>query len=180
MQLESVACPRMAVWCPSMEPRRPGLQLESSPSWSWLITFLYLLLTTDLPGGRRRLGSWWGMASPRDVLGVVGRRHLTRMMSAPGPAGGIRPGAKGRAWGESPRWNVLGWAGRPHPPLVSRSLLRDCRNGSRQERAPDHVVTITPARYAKTICGGSAGDGWPETSAGHGRLWMAPGHAHTR
>ena len=176
MPLESAACPRMAVWCPSMEPRRPGLPLESPPSWSWLITFLYLLLTTDLPGGRRRLGSWWGMSFPRDILGVVGKRHLARII----PTCLCRPAGSGRApkagLGASRRvgvfWDAL--AG-PHPPLVSRSPLRDCRNGSRQERAPDHVTAITLQCTPGPAAGGSAGSGGPETSGGSRHAVDGPG-----
>ena len=127
-----------------------------------------------MPGGRRRLESWWRTASPGISRSWEAASHPDDIHAW---AGGIRPSAKGRAWGESPRWNVLGWASRAsHPPLVSRSPLRDCRDGSRQERAPDHVTAITPARYTGTSRGEWRARNFRRVAACCGRPWTTPIH----
>ena len=115
------------------------------------------------------------MAFPRDIPGVVGKRHPTRMISMPGPAGGIRPDAKGRARGKPVRWRLWDGLAGPHPAPTFRSPLRDCRDGPRQERAPDHVAAITLQCTPGPAVGGSAGSGGPKTSGGSWHAVDGPG-----
>ena len=112
-----------------------------------------------------------GDGVPQDIPGVVGKRHPTRMISTPGPAGGIRPDAKGRARGKPVRWRLWDGLAGPHPPPTSRSPLRDCRDGPRQDRAPDHVAAIT----LQCTPGPAAGSGGPETSGGSRHAVDGPG-----
>ena len=150
LPLESAACPRMAAWCPSMEPWRPGLPLESSPSRSGLIIFLYLLLTTDLSRRPTATGKLVGDGIPRDIPGAVGKWHLTRMIATclGRPAGSHQAPKAG--FGASRRVGMLrdGLAG-PRPPLIFRPPLRDGQGGPRQEWAPYGDADAAPLQAAR-------------------------------
>ena len=113
------------------------------------------------------------MASPRDVLGVVGRRHLIRMVFTPGPAGGIRPGAKYLVGVEPPRWNVLEWAGRAtsptnFPAAAARRPRRAAARVGVRSRGGHHPGKVRRDQ-PRGIHGGRRGRDFRRVAAGCGR-----------